>query len=83
MYVSHLKTFWGTLEIAEIVRFGLNFAHLILDLESLGFNVQFLPPQRASATEEAVIASRVDIGLESRNFVVVAVVALSRKPIRS
>ena len=28
-----------------------------------------LPPQGALTTEEAVIASRVDIGLESRNFV--------------
>ena len=45
---------------------------------------RFLPPQGALATEEAVIASRVDIGLESRNFVAfVFVCVLSRKAIRN
>ena len=44
------------------------------------FVVMLLPPQGASATEEAVIASRVDIGLESRNFVVVAFVVAQAYP---
>ena len=43
-----------------------------------------LPPQGALATEEAVIASRIDIGLESRKFVAfcrasLSVVSLFRK----